>query len=243
MSRTDAKPVVVITGALRGLGAAMAAEFSRQDWDVAAVCHRQPLAGEFPVKWSARLDVSDAGQVSAGFSSILAALGRIDALVNNAGVAADQVLPLLGEAAWDRVINTNLKGPFLCSRAVAPIMVGQGGGSIINIASFSGRVGSAGQAGYSASKAGLFGLTSSLAAELGPPQNGGVRVNAVLPGFLDTPMTRGLEAAARRAAVEANALNRLNTTAEAARFVVFLAGMRDVSGQIFQLDSRLASWT
>jgi 3-oxoacyl-[acyl-carrier protein] reductase len=237
------KPVVVITGAAGGLGRALVSEFSHQGWDVAAVCHRKTLAGEPRAKMTARLDITDARQVSSGFLSILDALGRIDALVNNAGLAADNALPRLDEAQWDDVVDTNLKGPFLCARAVAPVMAAQAGGVIINIASFSGRVGSAGQVNYAAAKAGLFGLTASLAAELGSPPKGGIRVNAVLPGFLDTAMTRPLSPRLKRAAVEANVLKRLNTTAEAARFVAFLAGMRNVSGQIFQLDSRLAPWT
>jgi 3-oxoacyl-[acyl-carrier protein] reductase len=252
MTGVESSPVAVVTGAAGGLGSALAGEFSRQGWNVAALCHHHPSGEPEPspsplvTRHSSlvtfAMDVTDSGQVSAGFACLLRVLGRIDVLVNNAGTAADGPLPKLGEAAWDRVLDTNLKGAFLCSRAAAPAMAAQGEGSIINIASFSGRAGSAGQANYSAAKAGLFGLTSSLAVELGAPRSGGIRVNAVLPGFLDTPMTRSLSQRQKRAAVEANALKRLNTTAEAARFVVFLAGMRNVSGQVFQLDSRLASW-
>jgi 3-oxoacyl-[acyl-carrier protein] reductase len=136
----------------------------------------------------------------------------------------------------------NLRGAFLCSRAVIPGMAERGDGSIVNVASFSGRTGPAGQANYAAAKSGLFGLTQSLAAELGPPERGGIRVNAVLPGVLDTPMTRSLSPGQRESLIEANVLKRMNSLDEVARFMVFLAGMRNVSGQLFQLDSRIAPW-
>jgi 3-oxoacyl-[acyl-carrier protein] reductase len=115
-------------------------------------------------------------------------------------------------------------------------------GAIINIGSFSGRAGAAGQCNYAAAKAGLFGLTHALAAELGSPDSGGIRVNAVLPGVLDTPMTRALNGRQRRDLAGANVLQRINSAAEVARFIVFLAGMRNVSGQVFALDSRITSW-
>ena len=238
-----AAPVVVITGAAGGLGKALAVEFSRQSWRVAAVCHEKALPPNLAVAKSVLMDVSDGRRVRAGMKKILTALGRIDALVNNAGLVLDDLLPNLSEAAWDRVLDTNLRGAFLCSQAVVPAMVAQREGCIINIASFSGRTGTAGQANYAASKAGLFGLTHALATELGDPRNGGIRVNAVLPGFIETPMTQPTTATRRQAVVKANVLRRLNSLNEVARFIVFLAGMRNVSGQIFQLDSRIASWT
>jgi 3-oxoacyl-[acyl-carrier protein] reductase len=170
-------------------------------------------------------------------ADVLARWGRIDALVNNAGVTADQGLPQLREADWDHVLDVNLKGAFRCSQAVLRPMLRQREGHILNLGSFAGRVGARGQSAYAAAKAGLMGLTVALAREVGPRN---VRVNAVLPGVLPTPLTAGLppDALARFAA--ANALCRLNTLDEVARFVVFLAGMQNVSGQLFQLDSRIA---
>ena len=119
-------------------------------------------------------------------------------------------------------------------------MANQGGGHIINIASFAGRQGSRGQSAYAAAKAGLLGLSASLARELGPDQ---VQVNAVLPGVLPTPMTARLSQDQRSALVKENALQRLNSLDEVARFIVFLATMKNVSGQVFQLDSRISPWT
>jgi 3-oxoacyl-[acyl-carrier protein] reductase len=236
-------PVAVITGAAGGLGAAMVREFQRKGWTVAAVTHRRELPLGAAQAASVALDLTDARQVRNGFEKLLQKLGRFDALVNNAGITADESLARLGEEAWDRVLDVNLRGAFLCSRAVIPSMISRKEGCIINIASHSGKLGAAGQANYAASKAGLFGLTQSLAAELGPPENGGIRVNAVLPGFMETPMTAPIHERQRRALVQANALKRMNSVEEVARFVVFLTGMRDVSGQIFQLDSRITPWT
>jgi 3-oxoacyl-[acyl-carrier protein] reductase len=134
----------------------------------------------------------------------------------------------------------NLRGVFLVCRAAAPLLAARGGGHILNLSSHSGRVGARGQANYAAAKAGVIGLTQSLARELGP-QN--IRVNAVLPGVLPTPMTAGLTPEQLAAFARANALNRLNDPAEVARFLVFLTTLANVSGQVFQLDSRVTPWT
>ena len=242
MIGAEVKPVVVVTGAAGGIGTALVAEFSRQAWTVAAVGHRNPVSARSEATHTSVMDVRNAGQVSACMEEILASLGRIDALVNNAGIIADELLPSLDESAWDRVVDTNLRGAFLCARAVVPAMKLQREGAIINIASLSGKSGTAGQTNYAAAKAGLFGLTHTLAAELGGSASGGIRVNAVLPGFLETPMTKSFSDARRRAMIESNVLKRTNTVEEVARFIVFLAGMRNVSGQLFHLDSRITSW-
>jgi 3-oxoacyl-[acyl-carrier protein] reductase len=146
----------------------------------------------------------------------------------------------MDEAAWDQVLSVNLKGAVWCAQTVLRPMLRQRDGHIINIASFSARVGARGQANYAAAKAGLLGFTQSLAKEVGPRN---VRVNAVLPGVLPTAMTAGLPPATKRAFATANALGRLNSIAEVAAFVVFLATLRNVSGQVFQLDSRTVPWT
>jgi 3-oxoacyl-[acyl-carrier protein] reductase len=134
----------------------------------------------------------------------------------------------------------HLKGAFLCSQAVLRPMLKQRDGHILNVASFSARTGNRGQANYAAAKAGLLGLTTSLAKEVGSRN---VRVNAILPGVLPTPMTASLTPEQLETFATANALGRLNDPAEVARFAAFLAGTQNISGQVFQLDSRIARWT
>jgi NAD(P)-dependent dehydrogenase (short-subunit alcohol dehydrogenase family) len=235
-----AKPVVLITGAGGGLGQGFVREFAAQGWRVAAAYHlTNPHTGTDQV-WPVQLDVTNRAQVGEVLRQALNRWGRIDVLVNNAGVIADHLLWQLTEADWDRVLAVNLRGAFFCSQTVARIMAEQGGGQIISIASFSARSGQRGQANYAAAKAGLIGLTESLAKELGPRN---VRANAILPGVLPTPMTAHLGEATMAQFAASNALGRINSVTEAARFVVFLATMENVSGQVFQLDSRMGRWT
>jgi 3-oxoacyl-[acyl-carrier protein] reductase len=186
------------------------------------------------------LDVTQPGQPERVVAEVLARWGRLDALVNNAGVTADALFLQLREAEWDRVLSVNLKGAMACARAAVWPMLRQRGGHIINIGSFAARGGRPGQAAYAAAKAGLIGLTQSLAAEAGSRN---VRVNIVFPGVLATPMTADLSADALAALLGRSVLRRANTVEEVARFVVHLAGMENVSGQVFQLDSRPARWT
>jgi 3-oxoacyl-[acyl-carrier protein] reductase len=138
------------------------------------------------------------------------------------------------------VLDVNLKGAFLCSQAVSRPMASARSGHILNIASWAARHGTRGQANYAAAKAGLIGLTHSLARELGTRD---VRVNAVLPGVLPTAMTAKLTPEQLADLSSTNVLGRTGTLEEAARFIVFLAGTQHVSGQVFQLDSRIAAWT
>jgi 3-oxoacyl-[acyl-carrier protein] reductase len=233
-------PVVLITGAAGGLGQGFVEAFAGEGWRVGAGWHRSPAATQTESVWPLPVDVTDPSQVPQAVAEILDRWGRIDALVNNAGLTAEHLLVHAGEADWDRVLDVNLKGAFLCSQAVIPPMIRQRDGHILNIASFAGRSGAAGQVAYASAKAGLLGLTASLAREVGSRN---VRVNAVLPGVLHTPMTSSLSKEMIEGFAAANALGRLNAVEEVARFVVFLAGLRNVSGQIFQLDSRIARWT
>jgi len=235
-----ATPVVCVTGAAGGLGQALVEQFAAQGWRVAAGYHRAACAGTTDSIWPLPLDVTDRTRAAEAVREIIARWGRLDALVNNAGAVADAPLWQVRETDWDTVMAVNLKGAFtLCQAALAP-MVQQREGHILNLASFAARCGSRGQAAYAAAKAGLVGLTQSLAREVGACN---VRVNAVLPGVLPTPMTAHLDDTAMQAFARANALGRLNSLNEVARFVVFLAAMRHVSGQLFQLDSRIARWT
>ncbi len=233
-------PTVLITGAAGGLGRALVAEFLSAGWHVLA-------ASRAPAGWAAsdnlfplELDVTDAARLPDVIADALVRHGPIACLVNNAGLTADATLWQMNDEEWDRVVDVNLTGAFRCARAVARPMAKQRDGHIINLSSHSGRVGARGQANYAAAKAGVIGLTQSLAKELGSRD---VRVNAVLPGVLPTKMTSALTAEQIDEFAKANALGRINSVAEVARFIVFLAGTRNISGQVFQLDSRIAPWT
>ncbi len=234
------KRVVLITGAAGGLGRALVAAFAAHGWNIAAAYHRSTPTPESEQIWPVELDVTDRPQVESVVSRTFSRFGRLDALINNAGLTVDHLLAQMDESEWSSVLNVNLKGVFLCSQAVVRLMMKQREGHIINVSSFSARTGHVGQANYSAAKAGVIGLTQSLAKEVGSRN---VRVNAILPGVLATPMTARLTEARLNDLVSANALERLNETGEVARFMVFLAGTQNISGQLFHLDSRIASWT
>lgn len=212
-------PLVLITGGSGGLAAALAAEFTASGYEVL-----RPGRDE--------LDVRCADSVSGYFARIDA----LDVLINNAAVTGDRLFAQLGEDEWDTVLDTNLKGAFLCARAAARPMIKQGGGSIVQIGSYAADHPGPGQSAYAAAKAGLLGLTRSLARELGSRD---VRVNCVLPGFLETRMTDSLSDQVKAAALERHALGRFNTPPEAARFIRLLTTFPHVSGQVFQLDSRV----
>lgn len=178
------------------------------------------------------LDVRDATAVADYFAS----LDRIDLLINNAGITGDGLLARQGPEDWSRVIDTNLKGAHLCSRAAARHMMRMRDGHIINIGSYSAIHPPAGQTAYAAAKAGLIGLTKSTAREFGKRN---LRVNCVLPGFLETKMTAPLSGETKAAAKQQHQLGRFNTVTEAAGFICYLASTANISGQIFQLDSRV----
>jgi len=178
-----------------------------------------------------RLDVRHATSVDGFFSG----LERIDLLVNNAGITMDGPFARMSESDWDAAVDTNLRGAFLCSRAALRLMTRARSGHIVHVGSYSALRPPPGQANYAAAKAGLTGLTKSLAAEYGPRN---IRVNCVLPGFLETRMTASLQEKAIAAARDRHVLGRFNTVTDAARFIAFLDGMAHVSGQVFQLDSR-----
>ncbi len=183
------------------------------------------------------LDVTNAGSVRAFFAGVK----HLDLLINNAGVCRDVSVAKMSEAEFDHVVDVNLKGAFLVSQSAVKLMSKQRCGHIVNIGSYSALSGPAGQANYAAAKAGLIGFTQSIAKEYGARN---VRANCVLPGFLDTQMTRHLleDAAWRESLLSQHALGRLNTAEDVARFILFLHSMENVSGQVFQLDSRVRRW-
>ncbi|MBA3273169.1 MAG: SDR family oxidoreductase [Chthoniobacterales bacterium] len=215
--------VAVITGGSGDLAGAIAAELREEGFIV-----------HTPGRES--LDVSAPESVEAFFREI----ARLDLLINNAAVRDDTLCATMNEQRWDNVLATDLRGTFLCAQAAAKLMAKQRNGHIANIGSFSARSGPAGQTNYAAAKAGLIGLTQSLARELGKRN---VRVNCVLPGFLRTKFTAGMPGRAIEQALQMHELGRFNTVEDAARFIAFLDSLTFVSSQVFQLDSRIARWT
>ncbi|HXC61511.1 MAG TPA: SDR family NAD(P)-dependent oxidoreductase, partial [Nitrospiria bacterium] len=182
-------------------------------------------------------DVRTKESVEQMVEAVLGQWDRIDLLINNAGITRDDLLIKMDEACWDEVLDTNLKGSFHCIQAVAKGMIRQKSGHVVNIASLVGLQGAIGQAAYSASKAGLIGLTIAAARELGPF---GIQVNAVLPGLLPTEMGLNLSQDKREKIIEANSLGRSTTMEDVADFVFHLSSIASVSGQVFNLDSRIA---
>jgi 3-oxoacyl-[acyl-carrier protein] reductase len=234
-------PVALITGASRGLGRTIALTLARNnhtviinyrssDHEAAEVAR---LAGGDSC--AIKADVSDREQVRAMASEIDARFGRLDLVINNAGIAKDYLLVWQPEDEWDMIMGTNLTGCFNIIRSMSPLMIKAGDGHIVNISSHSGLRGKTGQAAYSASKAALLGLTLSAAKELSGSR---IRVNAVMPGFLMTGM--GLQAGkAVESAIKSSILNTLSSDREAADFIIFLVGTRNITGQVFSLDSRI----
>ncbi len=169
------------------------------------------------------------------FDETMAAFGKVDILVNNAGITKDNLILKMSEEEYDAVLDTNLKGAFLCMKHAAKLMLKQRGGRIINIASISGVVGNAGQANYCAAKAGLIGLTKSLARELG---SRGITVNAVAPGFIETDMTQKLPDQVKEGMLAQIPLKRAGSAKDVAQAVAFLAsdGASYITGQTLQVN-------
>ncbi len=232
---------VLITGAAGGLGNKLVETFLAAGWRVAAGQHTQQKHAASDHLRPVQLDVTNGAQVNAAVEKLVEDWGRLDVLINNAAITADGSVATLSVEDWQRVIDVNLKGAFLCTQAVLPaMMLQQRDGHIINVSSFAAKNGHAGQVNYVAAKAGLIGLTQSMAREAGKRN---VRVNAIFPGVLETPMTAHLTPEQRKELTGWNVLGRSTTLDEVAAFVLHLAGMRHVSGQVFQLDSRIGAWT
>ena len=232
--------VAVVTGAAGGLGRALVEAFENGGWMVAAGEHRNRIHSQTEKIQPVSLDVTDPESIRAAVESVMDRWGRIDAWINNAGATADSPILKLGDDEWDRAMDVNLKGAFLCARTVWRILMRQRSGHLINVTSFAAKNGHPGQAAYVAAKAGMIGLTQSLAREAGTRN---VRVNAILPGVLETAMTAGLSAGQKERLAGSNVLGRSTTVEEVASFIVHLAAMQNVSGQLFQLDSRIGRWT
>ena len=238
-----ASQVAVVTGAGRGIGRAIALRFAAEGADVFCVSrtaqNSEKVAGEVKAlgrkAWAVAVDVADSAAVGAASERILTEAGRVDVLVNNAGIARDGLLMRMSDADWDAVLNTNLKGAFAFTRAFARSFLKQRAGRIINISSIIGLIGNAGQANYAASKAALIGFTKACARELG---SRGITVNAIAPGFIDTDMTAVLDEKARAALLERIPLNALGKPEDVAEAALYLAGPggRYVTGQVLTVD-------
>lgn len=235
--------LALVTGASRGIGKACAIELAKAGYDVIINYAGNVDAANKTVEEikalgvdsaAYKFDVSNAEQVNAGIAEIVEKYGRIDVLVNNAGITRDGLFMRMSEENWNAVINTNLSSAFYVSQPVVKVMMKQRSGAIVNMASVVGVSGNAGQANYSAAKAGLIGLTKTLAKELG---SRGIRVNAVAPGFINTDMTKDLDTSKFTDFIP---LKRLGEPEDIAKAVKFLAvDAQYVTGQVLEVDGGL----
>lgn len=238
----------LVTGGSRGIGRAVCLELAKGGANV-VLCYagNEAAAQETAAAVEAaggkalavRCDVADAVQVDALVKAAVERFGRIDILVNNAGITRDNLVMRMSEADFDAVIAANLKGTFLCMKTVSRLMLKQRYGRIVNLSSVVGLRGNAGQVNYAASKAGVIGMTKSLAKELA---SRGVTVNAVAPGFIETDMTASMPEAARSAAQGSIPMGRLGAPEDVAQAVAFLASdaAAYVTGQVLAVDGGMA---
>lgn len=234
----------IVTGGSRGIGEAIVQKFIEEGANVFSLSRSEgSLYSEFSSKaegngafftWI-KSDLSNPADIESAVKQILEKTASVDILVNNAGITKDGLIFRMKDEEWDDVLNTNLKSAFLLCRGFARTMIKQKAGSIINISSVVGIMGNAGQTNYSASKAGLIGLTKSLAKEVA---SRGVRVNAVAPGFVDTSMTEKLGEKAKEALAEVIPAKRTGKPEEIADAVFFLASDNSayITGQVLAVD-------
>ena len=238
-----ANQIAVVTGAGRGIGRAIALKFAAEGADVVCISRTQENSEKTATEirstgrkaWAHAVDVSDAAAVAAAAEKILAEAGKVDILVNNAGVTRDGLLMRMSDADWDTVLNTNLKGAFHFTKAFARPFIKQRSGRILNIASVIGLISNAGQANYSASKAGLIGFTKATARELA---SRGITVNALAPGFIETDMTAVLKDDMKAELLKNIPLGTLGQTEDIAAAALFLASpaARYITGQVLTVD-------
>jgi 3-oxoacyl-[acyl-carrier protein] reductase len=238
-----ANQIAVVTGAGRGIGRAIALKFANEGADVAVVSRTQENSEKVAAEvralgrkaWAHAVDVADAAAVNAAAEKILAECGKVDILVNNAGVTRDGLLMRMSDADWDTVLDTNLKGAFLVTKAFSRAMIKARAGRIINVTSVIGLIGNAGQCNYAASKAGLIGFTQSVAKELA---SRGITVNAIAPGFIETDMTSALKPEMRDAVLKQIPLGSFGQAEDIAGAALYLASpaARYVTGQVLTVD-------
>lgn len=242
--------ICIVTGANRGIGKEISKKFVEEGATVLGFARNLEALKKVEEELNSlnkgifkgyKVDVSNSEEVNSTVKEIFGEYKRIDVLVNNAGVTKDMLLLLMKEEDFDFVINVNLKGVFLVTKAVAKIMRKQKEGSIINISSVVGIDGNIGQTNYSASKAGLIGMTKTWAKEL-TMKGEQIRVNAVAPGFIETDMTKNLSEDFKNAALERILLKRLGSAEEVAKVVLFLASDDSsyITGQVIRIDGGLS---
>ncbi len=239
--------VAIVTGGARGIGREIALTLAREGADVALFDvnpeQLEQTANELRALGRRAegvvVDVTDGKQVDDGMAKVLDKLGRIDILINNAGITKDGLLVRMDDAQWDRVLNINLKGTFLCTRAAAKHMLKQRRGRIVSIASIVGLIGNPGQANYAASKAGIIGLTKSVAKELARRS---ITCNAIAPGFIKTEMTDALPEQAKQKLMEAIPMGSLGEPKDVAQAALFLVSeaARYITGHVLVVDGGLA---
>ena len=241
--------VAIVTGSARGIGKAIAIKLAEVGADVvvndiaAAAEALESTANEIRAlnrkALAVTADVSSAPDVTRLIDTAASTMGRIDILVNNAGVTRDQLLMRMTDEDWDTVLNIDLKSVFLCTRAVLRHMMKQRWGRIVSIASVVGMMGNAGQANYAAAKAGVIGLTKSIAKEVG---SRGITANAIAPGFIETRMTEQLDEKQRQALLQRIPLGSIGTPRDVAEAVAFLASeeARYITGQVLAIDGGMA---
>ena len=240
--------IAIITGAGRGIGLATALRFAEEGATIALgeIDEATGRAAEnevtkvSPQSFFAFLDVIRRESVEAFVGGVRSRFGRIDVLINNAGITADAQLLKMTEADWDRVIDVNLKGVFNCTQAVARVMVEQGHGKIVNASSVAGLYGNFGQTNYVASKAGVIGMTRVWARELGRK---GICVNAIAPGFIETEMTQKVPEKIFQQMIEKTPLGRIGSIREVANAYLFLASDEAsfINGAVLSVDGGLVS--
>ncbi|NBI69861.1 3-oxoacyl-[acyl-carrier-protein] reductase [Clostridiaceae bacterium] len=240
--------IALVTGASRGIGRQIALSMAREGALVIVNYNGSAARAEETVKEitqsggqaeAVQCNVADYAAVEELMKYVIGKYKRLDILVNNAGITKDNLLMKMGEEDFDAVIGINLKGAFNCTKHVSRQMLKQKGGRIINISSVSGVMGNAGQANYCASKAGVIGLTKSVARELG---SRGITVNAIAPGFIDTEMTEVLSEDVKKAMGDQIPLKRFGKTEDVAETAVFLASDRAayITGQVISVDGGMA---
>lgn len=235
--------VALVTGASQGIGRACAMVLASAGAKVALCARNQEKLGAVAAEIVAaggeadvyKMDVANEDEIKAGVKEILARFGKIDILLNNAGVTRDQLVMRMKRADWDEVINTNLTGPFLLTQAVIPSMLKQRYGRIINVTSIFGQIGQAGQSNYASSKAGLIGLTMAVAREVASRN---ITVNAVAPGWIETAMTTVLTDELKDKMRSSVPLGRTGTDLDVANAVKFLASEEAgyITGEVLKVN-------